>query len=188
MNAPRPGELLPSFVERAVAQTKEAFAKEFAATPLLVQLTEPEVADSKGPTARFGTIIIRKEEMASGDAKMFVHPLRKQSANAFGMMITVGRTSNNDVVLPYEAISKFHAYFSQLPDGSWSLTDAKSMNGTFVWGKRLGPDTKEKLDLSRPVDVSFSQAIECRLYSAAAFWDFASATRFKKSPPSKPRP
>jgi hypothetical protein len=180
--------MLQSFVERAVAQTKEAFAKEFAATPLLLQMTEPDVATPRGPTARFGTIIIRKDEIASGEAKMFVHVLRKQSANAFGMMITVGRTSNNDVVLPYEAISKFHAYFSQLPDGSWNLTDAKSMNGTYVSGKKLGPDTKEKLDLSRPVDVSFSQAIECRVYSAAAFWDFASSMRFKKAPPSKPRP
>jgi hypothetical protein len=180
--------MLQTFVERAVAQTRDAFAKEFAATPLLLQMTEPEVATPRGPTARFGTMIIRKADIPSADAKMFVHVLRKQSANAFGMMITVGRTSNNDVVLPYEAISKFHAYFTQLPDGSWSLTDAKSMNGTFVSRKRLEPDTKEKLDLSRPVDISFSQAIECRLYTAALFWDFASALRFKKTPPSKPRP
>lgn len=188
MSAPQhPGEMLQAFVARALAKPRQEFVKEFDAVPLLVQMTEPEVATPKGPTARFGTIMMRKEAIQSGDLKMFVHPLRKASANAFGMMITVGRTPNNDVVMPYEAVSKFHAYFSQGPDGAWTLTDAKSMNGTYVLGKRLAPDTKERLDLSRPVDVSFSEAIECRLYSAAAFWDFASAMRFKKTPPpSKP--
>jgi FHA domain len=56
-----------------------------------------------------------------------------KAANAFGMMITVGRAKNNDVVVNDGRVSKFHAYFRQLGD-RWTVTDANSTNGTKVDG------------------------------------------------------
>jgi pSer/pThr/pTyr-binding forkhead associated (FHA) protein len=90
------------------------------------------------------------------------------------MMVTVGRAANNDIVLPYDSISKFHAYFSNVGN-TWTLTDAKSTNGSFVMGRKLDGDLKEKLDLDKnPVlDLAFSNVVQCRLYTPDSFWDMA---------------
>lgn len=53
-------------------------------------------------------------------------------------MITVGRTTNNDVPLRDESVSKFHAHF-RIRQGVVYLLDADSKNGTFVDGQRLFP-------------------------------------------------
>jgi len=59
-------------------------------------------------------------------------------------MITVGRTRNNDIVLPDESVSKFHAFFREADateppapaDGPrrMLLQDAGSRNGTLFNG------------------------------------------------------
>src|SRR5581483_607894 len=135
-------------------------------------LTEPETAQKQDSSVpRFGTMSMNKENLVFAEAGLYVFPLRKQATNAFAMMVTVGRAANNDIVLPYDGISKFHAYFSNL-GGGWVLVDAKSTNGTFLEGRRLSPDTKEKLDTTRPVtELSFSSAINCKLYSPESFFD-----------------
>jgi hypothetical protein len=71
----------------------------------------------------------------SGDATLIVLPVRKVQ-EAFPSMITVGRTSNNDVVIEDVQISKFHAFFR--PNGDKiELADAGSRNGTFIGKLRL---------------------------------------------------
>jgi hypothetical protein len=57
---------------------------------------------------------------------------------SFPSMITVGRTRNNDVVLPDPRVSKFHAYFRIL-SGVWELADAGSVNGTRIGELTLPP-------------------------------------------------
>lgn len=60
--------------------------------------------------------------------------------NAFGLGITLGRATNNDIVVDDPSVSRFHAYFQQ--DGHskfWHLVDAESSTGTFVGGGRLAP-------------------------------------------------
>ncbi len=170
IDLPGSREKLPRFVQRMAGKSREEFLAENK-VPILIQLTEPE-ANAKNETAapRFGTLSMNKENLVFAEAGLYVFPLRKQASNAFAMMVTVGRAANNDIVLPYDGISKFHAYFSNV--GGWVLIDAKSTNGTFVESRRLEPDAKEKLDLARsPVEISFSSAIHCRLYSAEAFYD-----------------
>ena len=168
-------EKLQKFVQKMSGKTREEFLADVK-VPLLVQVTEPDTsqkqADANVP--RFGTMSMNKENLVFAEAGLYVFPLRKQATNAFAMMVTVGRAANNDIVLPYDGISKFHAYFSNT-GGGWVLVDAKSTNGTFVEGRRLSPDAKEKLDLSRPAtEISFSSAINCRLYTPEAFHDLLS--------------
>jgi hypothetical protein len=78
-----------------------------------------------------------------GSARTVV-PLKKRSeANAFTSMITIGRSRNNDVVIPYEGVSKFHAYLTVDPkSGSVTITDAGSSNGTTVRGLKLEARTQ----------------------------------------------
>lgn len=168
---PGPREKLQKFLQRMQSRSREEFLAELK-VPVLVQVTEPETA-AKPETSvpRFGTMSMNKENLVIAEAGLYVFPLRKQATNAFAMMVTVGRAANNDIVLPYDGISKFHAYFSNL-GGSWVLVDAKSTNGTFVEGRRLGPDVKEKLDLTRSgIEIAFSTAINCRLYSPEALYE-----------------
>lgn len=64
--------------------------------------------------------------------------IRKRKGGVFTRLIGLGRTRNNDIVLPFDDISKYHAYFTLgSSGGAISVADAGSKNGTFVNGARL---------------------------------------------------
>jgi hypothetical protein len=50
--------------------------------------------------------------------------------------VSIGRGGDNDVVLPEQGVSRFHARLEPSPQG-WLLTDLGSTNGTYVNGQRL---------------------------------------------------
>jgi hypothetical protein len=87
---------------------------------------------------------------------------------AFPNMITLGRTSNNDMVLRDVTISRFHAFF-RMTGVKIELGDAGSRNGTWVRGTRLvpkGPTAQVGIgDGVRLGGLSFS------LLEAGACWD-----------------
>jgi hypothetical protein len=64
--------------------------------------------------------------------------LVKSTRNPFATMITVGRATNNDVILAAATVSKFHASFAQGAAG-WTITDQRSANGTWLEAMRLEP-------------------------------------------------
>jgi hypothetical protein len=70
-----------------------------------------------------------------------VFVVEKRPGGPFQERIGVGRTRNTDVWLPYPTVSKYHAYFARNDDGSYTLTDAGSANGTSIDGKKLPPKT-----------------------------------------------
>ncbi len=86
-------------------------------------------------------------------------------------MITVGRTANNDVVIPDVTVSKFHAWFRVADDGL-VLVDAGSRNGTKVMGRPLQP--KDSLLVRAGTRIAFG-AIELALHDAGGCWDEVSA-------------
>jgi ABC transport system ATP-binding/permease protein len=56
----------------------------------------------------------------------------------FPSMITVGRTRNNDIVIPDVRVSRFHALF-RLFDDRIELSDAGSHCGTWIGTRKLPP-------------------------------------------------
>jgi hypothetical protein len=77
-----------------------------------------------------------------GDPLLLEVKKGKSALNALGFGITVGRTSNNDVVLFDNTVSRFHAVLSfDEKSHSWRVEDAESQNGTFVRDARLLPRT-----------------------------------------------
>jgi FHA domain len=81
-----------------------------------------------------------------------VYPIQSTGRSPYPSMITVGRTRNNDVILPDESVSKFHAFFREAEDAPSGgatpaplfLQDAGSRNGTLLDGQavptaRVGP-------------------------------------------------
>jgi hypothetical protein len=69
------------------------------------------------------------EPDGDGEAELEILPLLKKPGAQFGDRITVGRTSNNDIVLAHHTVSRLHVYFRHR-DGRWWVTDAGSKNGT----------------------------------------------------------
>src|SRR5262249_7924973 len=96
-----------------------------------------------------------------------VLPLRKVQPT-FPSMITVGRTDNNDLVVPDEQISKFHAFFRLVGDRV-ELSDADSRNGTFVGTRRLEP-RGASVPLVANDRFSFA-TIEFQLFDARGCWE-----------------
>lgn len=78
----------------------------------------------------------------------------KGRGTPFPGMITVGRSSNNDVVLKFQTVSKFHAYFTTEDNGKrHTLTDAGSTNGCTLNKRPLGEG--EKLPLTDGDTINF---------------------------------
>ena len=95
----------------------------------------------------------RRAEQAEGarrrerGGRPLVLPLRKVQST-FPSMITVGRTDNNDLVVPDEQVSKFHAFFRLVGDRV-ELSDAGSRNGTFVGTRRARAARRQRAGAHR---------------------------------------
>lgn len=49
----------------------------------------------------------------------------------------IGRSKSCDIVLDYPTVSRNHAVLTRYDDGSWTITDAGSKDGTVVSGKKI---------------------------------------------------
>ena len=85
-------------------------------------------------TATGGAVIVKQ---IGGTLVPLLFPIRKVQA-IFPSMITVGRTANNDVVIPDVQMSRFHAFF-RLDGNNVEVGDAGSRNGTWVGQEMLVP-------------------------------------------------
>jgi len=67
---------------------------------------------------------------------MEIYPLVKKPGASFPDRITIGRTSNNDIVVADASISRLHAYVRR--DGrAWVVADGGSKNGSWLKGHTL---------------------------------------------------
>ncbi|MGZ3405284.1 MAG: FHA domain-containing protein [Polyangia bacterium] len=126
---------------------------------------------SRVPTGAFRLVDIAKQKTGAQPergGRPLVLPLRKVPST-FPSMITVGRTENNDLVVPDEQVSKFHAFFRLVGDRV-EISDAGSRNGTFVAGRRI-----EARGASVPLpargQLAFG-AVEFQLFDARGCWEW----------------
>jgi hypothetical protein len=98
------------------------------------------------------------------EVELEVYPLAKKSGASFPDRITIGRTSNNDVVIADTSVSRLHAYIKRSGTG-WLVADAGSKNGSYLNGVRMEPRKEQPLP-SRielrigDVDVTFYVAAD----------------------------
>jgi ABC-type multidrug transport system ATPase subunit len=93
-----------------------------------------------------------------------------------GRVITIGRSSDNDIDVPLPAVSRHHARITE-EGGAWAIEDLGSMNGTFVDERRVEGRAAlrggERIEVAsavfifrdgtlRPVEGSGSVRIEAR--------------------------
>ena len=53
------------------------------------------------------------------------------------MVITIGKSPDNDCVIDDSQVSRHHARLTRDADGYWLLEDLNSLNGTFVNGVQI---------------------------------------------------
>jgi hypothetical protein len=133
--------MVQDFEQLVATNTRDSFVSAFS-HPFLVgeaMLRQPRGAVGRTLTFESGTTF-NADELALAkrdEGKRLVLPVRKSQAT-FPSMITVGRTRNNDIVVPDVMISKFHGFF-RMVDKHYELADAGSQNGTFIGERRLTP-------------------------------------------------
>jgi pSer/pThr/pTyr-binding forkhead associated (FHA) protein len=83
---------------------------------------------------------------------------------------TLGRASDNDLVIVHDTVSKLHAYLENT-NGSqeWALSDAGSRNGTWIGNERLpvGGPSREV----RPGMCLRLGEVTLTVVDSGAFWD-----------------
>ena len=77
---------------------------------------------------------------------------KRPGANEYSF-ITVGRATNNDIVLELNSVSKCHAVLSHVGD-DYSIADAGSSNGTKLNGRPLLPNRPNKSSTGDTVSLS----------------------------------
>jgi len=103
-----------------------------------------------------------------------VYPIVKSGRNTFEKLFTVGRSSNNDIVIDHTSISKLHAYFRQ-EDDSYTIADAGSSNGTFIEEFPLPQNKDVRIESNQP--IRFGKTIVATFYAASDFYRFIRAAR-----------
>jgi hypothetical protein len=99
-------------------------------------------------------------------AQMELYPLAKKPGASFRDRITIGRTSNNDVVIADHSVSRLHAYIRR-PAG-WVVADAGSKNGSWLDGVVLEP--RKEATLAPGATVRFGD-VQLSFYRSEDLFD-----------------
>lgn len=151
--------------------------EEFLAAAAPAALVRERTAYDSNPTSGVHTLTMDQEmeetlpngrDTSSPLSDFEIYPLSKKAGASFPDRITIGRTSNNDIVIPDTSVSRLHAYVKR--DGErWLVADAGSKNGSWLAGKALAA-RKERPLPSRAVlrlgDVDLTFYLAADLFEA----------------------
>jgi hypothetical protein len=116
----RRGTGLPidAYIEDAQSLSPEEFADRHGSAFLL--LTTAGVGSPIRPAATMVALHSFADEAseATGSVSLVAFPVRRGSKSVTHL-VTVGRTSNNDIVISDISVSRFHAYLKQDVNGSF---------------------------------------------------------------------
>lgn len=84
---------------------------------------------------RAATHVHASERLGIDLAASSIFPVRKARPTFFANTILVGRAASSDIVIDHASISKLHARIRRARDGSYTIADAGSTNGTRLDGR-----------------------------------------------------
>lgn len=157
-------ESLTSYVTRYL-DDPAAFERSLKAPVLLFEPPDDDDTEASISQRRFKTMSgVGGPILGTGEPVII--RVRKEKDNAFLRGVTLGRTSNNDMVIDDPSVSRFHSWFQVDEAGQWFVADAGSKNGTFIAGDRL--KAKKLTPLMRDTRIRFGQ-IEVTFLPPKAF-------------------
>jgi hypothetical protein len=166
---------LKEFAQRYAQLSEEQFLGSFPEPVLIVdpggKALDPIAFQAYAMTTTASELTEWEGPGFHGGEQAFVAPLAKSSRNAFPNLISVGRSSNNDIVIAHPRISKFHAFFKKNPStGVLSLWEAGSTYGTAVAGSRL--EQGYPAELESRTSIVFGDAVRATLLWPSDFYNF----------------
>ena len=162
---------------KAVRQeAKELSSEEFEDKhgQMFLLLSAAELNQPTGPMSTDVKVIGLDEPVSERTASLslVVYPL-KRTGRSVGHLITVGRTANNDVVVPDISVSRFHAFVKEGENSPVAIQDASSTNGTSINGTSVPAQGQgSPVDIKTGDNVRLGQ-VEFTALSAEALREFA---------------
>jgi ABC transport system ATP-binding/permease protein len=107
----------------------------FQPHPQLSGVGSPQVT----PHTQMSPSVAKPPEVGNLATKMFqaLLPSKSGAIQKLADSVTIGRSTDNDIVIQDVLASRHHAFLTQTPLGT-EIRDAHSVNGTFVNGVRVG--------------------------------------------------
>jgi hypothetical protein len=105
--------------------------------------------------------------------KPHILPLAKKLGTPFVDLITLGRTSSNDITLDDLSVSRFQAFFRHR-FGRWYLCDAGSRNGTRIRGTLLKARTEVEV---KSGEILHFGTLEATFHTADSLYDLLASRK-----------
>lgn len=161
------------FIRRSKELSREAFLARVV-TPHLFLGHDPQ-DDEADPGFRTDRVTQEAVEAPPNSRAILLPVAKRAGANAFPMMITLGRAPNNDVVIRDKRISTFHCYFRQNGD-RWLICDVSS-NGTTLNGATA--TREEELPISSGTVIKLAKSLEMEFLEPEQLYERIRLSKWK---------
>lgn len=157
---------------RARALSEEEFLGEFPVPALVVVYREPEAEGGTLDPSSQGVQLLTVSIKSASILRYLnrVAFLCKRPGNPFAHLISVGRSTSNDIAIGVDSVSKVHGYFAR-DERIWSFTDHSSTNGSLLNDQPLESGQKNELEdgdfLQLGLEVTLEYYSPKRLYARA---------------------
>jgi len=167
------GWLLLIRVDDAAGETAQvlqrgALGERTAMVPSIGFRTTMRVGDEPEarPAVPFGPKQLELRLITGPHVAVPIHK-RAGSGKDFIERVSVGRATNNDIVIRDDSVSKVHAWFARGEEGNIFIADAGSRNRTMINGVALPLQSPEEIHGGDAIRFG---AVESILCSAKVFW------------------
>ncbi len=171
--------LLTRLTESVQNATSSRFAEQFAGIYLLVKIPDSQALGFATRVGSPSTLDLFKamregnKPQVSGDILLRVE---KSDRNMWKSRISVGRATNNDLVVRHDSVSKLHAHFFVRAGSNGApaneelvLCDVGSANGTLVNGRTVEEGEDRAVTVVAGDRVLFGE-VECDLLDAVSLY------------------
>lgn len=154
ISIPSVGLALPEFWDSVRELAPEDFATAYP-YPFLLELAslrDDEMLDEamgEEPTIAASSNSVAGVPTKPWDQTRVVSVQKRRTTTPAGH-ITVGRSANNDIVVPSPLVSKLHAAFERNGD-EWRLFDVGSRNGTTIASQAMPPNEPRAIDIGAEI-------------------------------------
>jgi hypothetical protein len=163
--------LLETLVDDAQRLSAEEFELRHGGAFLL--LTAASLSAPAGPcTTELKLLEDEESRTHTANLSVLVYPIRR-SAHSLVHLVTVGRATNNDVVVRDVSVSRFHAFLKRADGGEFLIQDAGSTNGTSVNGRPVPARGNGPPQALRPGDDVRLGQVDLTFVDARGLREFA---------------